>query len=169
MLNGKLYRRSAEGPLLKCLSPEKAHYVLREIHEGSCSNHSGVWSLAEKVIRQGYFWPTLVKNTMEFTKKCESCQKYATLIHSPATPIEPIKIPCPFDQWRIDILGPFPLAPAQKRFIIVAVEYFSKFGIPRVLISDKGTHFQGKKIMAWYKELKIQQNFTTVENPQANR
>ncbi|KAL0386267.1 UNVERIFIED_CONTAM: hypothetical protein Sradi_3021000 [Sesamum radiatum] len=42
------------------------------------------------------------------------------------------------------------------------------FSIPRVLISDNGTQFQEKGIMAWCKELKIQQNFTAVGNPQAN-
>ncbi|KAL0433346.1 UNVERIFIED_CONTAM: hypothetical protein Slati_2668900 [Sesamum latifolium] len=83
---------------------------------------------------------------------------------------------------------------AQKKFIVVAVEYFTKWveakalakitekeminfiwkniicklGVPRVLISDNGTQFQGKTIMAWCKELKIQQNFTAVRNPQAN-
>ncbi|KAL0445859.1 UNVERIFIED_CONTAM: hypothetical protein Slati_1713800 [Sesamum latifolium] len=147
-----------------------------------------------KVTRQGYFWPTLVKDATDFARKCESCQRFASLIHTPATPTEPIRIACPFDQWGIDILGPFPLAVAQKKFIVVAVEYFTKwveaealakitekeminfiwkniicrFGIPRVLISDNGTQLQGKAITAWCRELKIQQNFTAVGNPQAN-
>ncbi|KAL0413602.1 UNVERIFIED_CONTAM: hypothetical protein Sradi_1561900 [Sesamum radiatum] len=112
-----LYKRTIDGPLLKCLDEERAQYVLREIHEGSCGNHSGGRSLAQKIIRQGYFWPTLVKDATEFAKKCESCQR---------------------------------------------------FGIPRVLISDNGTQFQGKAITTWCKELKIQQNFTAVGNPQAN-
>ncbi|KAL0394444.1 UNVERIFIED_CONTAM: Gag-Pol polyprotein [Sesamum latifolium] len=194
MIGNKLYKRTINGPLLKCLDKERAEYVLREIHEGSCGNHSGGRSLAQKVARQGYFWPTLVKDAAEFAKKCESCQRYAALIHSPATPMEPIQIASPFDQWGIDIVRPFAPAVAQKKFMIVAVEYFTKwveveavakiferevinfiwkniicrFGIPRVIVSDNGTQFQGKTIMAWCKELKIQQNFTAVGNPQAN-
>ncbi|KAL0416177.1 UNVERIFIED_CONTAM: hypothetical protein Slati_3449600 [Sesamum latifolium] len=80
--------------------------------------------------------------------------------------MEGIKIACPFDQWGIDIVGPFPLAPAQKKFMIVAIEYFSKWVEAEALakISEK----EGKKIVAWCKELKIQQNFTAVGNPQAN-
>ncbi|KAL2248312.1 UNVERIFIED_CONTAM: Retrovirus-related Pol polyprotein from transposon [Sesamum indicum] len=182
----QLYKRTIEGPLLKCLDPEKAEYVMREIHEGSSGNHSGGRSLAQKVIRQGYFWPTLVKDTKELVKKCETCQKFAVQIHTPTTQMEPVKIACPFDQWGIDILGPFPTARSQKKFIVVAVEYFSKwveaeavakvtegnmiefiwkniicrFGVPRILISDNGTQFQEKKITSWCKELKIQQNFT---------
>ncbi|KAL2231127.1 UNVERIFIED_CONTAM: hypothetical protein Sindi_1707100 [Sesamum indicum] len=190
----RLYKRTTDGPLLKCLDEERANYVMQEIHEGSCGNHLGVRSLAQKVIRQGYFWPTLAKDSRDLVKKCKSCQKYASLIHQPATPIEPVKITCPFDQWGIDIVGPFPVAEAQKKFIIVAVEYFSKwveaeavariserevinfiwrniicrFRIPRILISDNGTQFQGKKITEWCKELKIAQHFTAAANPQAN-
>ncbi|XP_011102168.1 uncharacterized protein LOC105180203 [Sesamum indicum] len=165
MFSGQLYKRTLDGSLLKCLDEERALYVMREIHEGSCGNHSGARSLAQEIIRQGYFWPTLVKDSKELVKKCESCQKYASLIQQPTTSMEPIKIACPFDQWVIDIVGPFPPAQAQKKFIIVAVEYFSKwvqaeavakiserevinfiwkniicrFGIPRILISDNGT------------------------------
>ncbi|KAL0454586.1 UNVERIFIED_CONTAM: hypothetical protein Slati_0797800 [Sesamum latifolium] len=59
MVGDELYKRTVDGPLLKCLDEERAKYVLREIHEGSCGNHSGGRSLAQKVTRQGYFWPTL--------------------------------------------------------------------------------------------------------------
>ncbi|KAK4389700.1 hypothetical protein Sango_2307000, partial [Sesamum angolense] len=69
MIDGELYRRTTEGPLLKCLGPEKTKYVLREIHEGSCGNYSRGRSLAQNVTRQGYFWPTLVKDAQEFVKK----------------------------------------------------------------------------------------------------
>ncbi|XP_011101733.1 uncharacterized protein LOC105179797 [Sesamum indicum] len=172
MLSGQLYKRTLDGPLLKCLDEERALYVMREIHEESCGNHSGARSLAQKIIRQVYFLPTLVKDSNDLVKKCESYQKYASLIHQPAISMEPIKIACPFDQWGIDIVGPFPPAQAQKKFIIVAVEYFSKwveaeavakiserevinfiwkniicrFGKPRILISDNRTQFQGRKI-----------------------
>ncbi|KAL2228596.1 UNVERIFIED_CONTAM: Retrovirus-related Pol polyprotein from transposon 17.6 [Sesamum indicum] len=166
--SGQLYKQTVDVPLLKCLDEERALYVMREIHEGSCGNHSGARSLAQKITRQGYFWPTLVKDFKNLVKKCKSCQKYASVIHQPATPMEPIRIACPFDQWGIDIVGSFSPAQAQKKFIIAAVEYFSKFGIPRVLISDNGNQFQGRKITEWCKELKIAQHFTAVANPQAN-
>ncbi|KAL0303750.1 UNVERIFIED_CONTAM: hypothetical protein Sradi_6243100 [Sesamum radiatum] len=55
MIGDELYRRMVDGPLLKCIDGERAQYVLREIHEGSCGNHSGGRSLAQKVMRQGYF------------------------------------------------------------------------------------------------------------------
>ncbi|KAL2230962.1 UNVERIFIED_CONTAM: Retrovirus-related Pol polyprotein from transposon [Sesamum indicum] len=185
LVDEQLDKRTIEGPLLKCLDTEKAKYVMREIHEGSCGNHFGGRSLAQKVIRQGFFWPTLVKDTKELVKKCEACQKFAAQIHAPTTQMEPVKIACPFDQWGIDILGPFPTARSQKKFIVVEAEAVAKvtegnmiefiwkniicrFGVPRILISDNGTQFQGKKITNWCKELKIQQNVTAVGHPQSN-
>ncbi|KAL0400702.1 UNVERIFIED_CONTAM: hypothetical protein Slati_4100100 [Sesamum latifolium] len=55
LIGDELYKRTIDGPLLKCLGEEKAQYVLKEIHEGSCGNHSGGRLLAQKVTRQGYF------------------------------------------------------------------------------------------------------------------
>ncbi|KAL0447819.1 UNVERIFIED_CONTAM: hypothetical protein Slati_1909800 [Sesamum latifolium] len=103
-------------------------------------------------------------------------------------------IPCPFRQWGIDIVGPFPLAAGQRKFLLVAVDYFTKwveaeplaritkgevmkfiwkniichFGIPREIISDNGRQFQGRKMQEWCQGLRIKQRFTTVAHPQAN-
>ncbi|XP_021817133.1 uncharacterized protein LOC110759389 [Prunus avium] len=59
LLNQILYRRGHSLPLLRCMTPQQGNYVLREIHEGACGDHSGARSLAFKTIRQGYYWPTL--------------------------------------------------------------------------------------------------------------
>lgn len=69
----------------------------------------------------------MVEDAKEFTKKCENYKKFAGLLQSPATPLEALKVACLFNQWGIDILGPFPQAAAQKKFLIVAVEYFAKW------------------------------------------
>ena len=59
ILDGHLYKRSFSLPLLKCLRPSEADFVLREVHEGMCRNHLGGKSLAYKILRQGYYWPTM--------------------------------------------------------------------------------------------------------------
>ncbi|KAL0413090.1 UNVERIFIED_CONTAM: hypothetical protein Sradi_1510700 [Sesamum radiatum] len=46
IIGDDLYKRTVDGPLLKCLDEERTQYVLREIHEGSCGNYSGGRSLA---------------------------------------------------------------------------------------------------------------------------
>ena len=50
-----LYKRGFSQPYLKCLAPDEANYMLREIHEGACGNHSGARSLIHKVVRAGYY------------------------------------------------------------------------------------------------------------------
>ncbi|KAL2248708.1 UNVERIFIED_CONTAM: Retrovirus-related Pol polyprotein from transposon 17.6 [Sesamum indicum] len=151
LVDEQLYKRTIEGPLLKCLDLEKAEYVMREIYEGSCGNHSGGRSLAQKVIRQGLFWPILVKDTKELVKRCEACQKFAMQIHTPTTQMEPVKIACPFDQWGIDILGFFPTARSQKKFIVVAVEYFSKWVEAKAVAKHSKIRLSSKA--SWFDEL----------------
>ncbi|KAL0411630.1 UNVERIFIED_CONTAM: hypothetical protein Slati_3752700 [Sesamum latifolium] len=68
LIGGELYKRGFSQPYLKCISQDKVEYVLREIYEGSCGNHSGGRALASKALRQGYFWPTMRKNTMDLTR-----------------------------------------------------------------------------------------------------
>ena len=46
-------------PYLKCVNKEEVKYILEEIHEGVCEDHVGLRSLVSKVIRTGYFWPTI--------------------------------------------------------------------------------------------------------------
>ncbi|KAI3463696.1 hypothetical protein Pfo_020359 [Paulownia fortunei] len=179
IVDGELYKRGFSQPYLKCLTPTKANYLLREIHEGICGNHLEGKSLAAKALRQGYFWPTIQR---ELVMRCRDCQEHANIQHRPAASLHPIKSPYPFDQWGMDI------------FLIVTVDYFTKwvkaeplaritekkmikflwknvicrFGIPRALISDNETQFTGAKIREWCQGLSIKQFFTSIGNLQAN-
>ncbi|KAL0456208.1 UNVERIFIED_CONTAM: hypothetical protein Slati_0960000 [Sesamum latifolium] len=158
-------------PLLRYLAQEEGLHVLKEIQDGYCGSHIGTWALANKALRAGYFWPTMKQDAHYFVNKCEKCQKHATLIHQPAEPLNVMLSPCPFSQWGMDIVGPFPLAPGQRKFLLVAIDYFTKwveaeplaritegevmkfiwkniicrFGLPRELISDNGRQFQGRR------------------------
>ncbi|KAK4409416.1 hypothetical protein Sango_0014600 [Sesamum angolense] len=59
--------------------------------------------------------------------KSTKCQKHATLKHQPAEPLNDMLSPCPFSQWRMDIVGPFSLATGQRKFLLVAIDYFTKW------------------------------------------
>ena len=65
LLRGTLYKRGVFAPLLKFVGKEDADYVLREVHEGICGNHIGARTLVRKVLRQGYYWPTMLKDATE--------------------------------------------------------------------------------------------------------
>ena len=61
---GSLYKRGFFTPILKCIMGKNTEYVLREVHEGICGNHIGTRALAGKVLRQGYYWPTILKDAL---------------------------------------------------------------------------------------------------------
>ncbi|GJT69459.1 reverse transcriptase domain-containing protein [Tanacetum coccineum] len=70
IINGILYKKSFLGPWLRCVGPSQANYVLREIHEGSCSMHAGTRSVVAKALRIGYYWPTMHKDARALIKAC---------------------------------------------------------------------------------------------------
>ena len=64
LIGGHLYKRSFTGPYLRCLNHSEALYVLAELHDGVCGNHSGGRSLAHRAYSQGYYWPTMKKDAV---------------------------------------------------------------------------------------------------------
>ncbi|RVW74067.1 Transposon Tf2-11 polyprotein [Vitis vinifera] len=164
--------RSFTGPYLRCLGHSEAQYVLAELHEGICGNHTGGRSLAHRAHSQGYYWPTMKKDAAAYVQKC----------------------PWPFAQWGMDIVGPLPAAPAQKKFLLVATDYFSKwveaeayasikdkdvtkfvwknivcrFGIPQIIIADNGPQFDSIAFRNFCSELNIRNSYSTPRYPQSN-
>ena len=178
---GSLYKRGFFTPILKCIAGKDADYVLREVHEGVCGNHIGARALAGKVLRQGYYWPTMLRDVTDLVRKCKIFQVHAQISHLPSEPLMSVTSPWPFQQWGLDILGPLPIGKGQCKFIIVAVDYFIKwaeaeslatiteqkicnfvwrniicrFGIPRALVSDNGKQFDNAKFRDFCAELGI--------------
>ncbi|XP_013617539.1 PREDICTED: uncharacterized protein LOC106324062 [Brassica oleracea var. oleracea] len=76
-VEGEIYKWRFSGPLMTCAEGEKARRVMEEVHSGSCGNHSGRRSLAGKIKRHGYYWPTMIKDCEKFARKCEKCQSPA--------------------------------------------------------------------------------------------
>ncbi|XP_065639091.1 uncharacterized protein LOC136071563 [Quercus suber] len=68
LMDEVLYKRDFFQPYLRCLASDEANYVLREVHEGACGNHSGARSLVHKVIHAGYYWPTIQADAKAYVK-----------------------------------------------------------------------------------------------------
>ncbi|RDX87782.1 Tf2-9, partial [Mucuna pruriens] len=194
ILSQQLYRRGFSFPLLRCLEGDELSYVIKEVHEGVCGTHIGGRALASKIARAGYYWPTMKRDCMDYVKKCDKCQRFAEGHKAPLENLHHVTSPWPFFKWGVDILGPFPPAPGQIKFLIVAVDYFTKwveaepietitaerikrfywkkiicrFGLPAEIVSDNGTQFASKGTAEFCKELNIKQVFTSVEHPQSN-
>jgi len=96
ILNDTLYKRGFSMPYLKCVNEKEAKYILEEIHEGICGDHTGPRSLVGKVIKTCYFWPTLQMDAREFVKRCDKCQRFGNVQRLPAERLTPIASPWPF-------------------------------------------------------------------------
>jgi hypothetical protein len=96
MLQGTLYKKGFSLPYLRCLTSAEAEYVLREIHEGICGNHSGARSLSKKIVRAGYYWPSIQVDANKFVQHCNKCQRFTNLLHSPPEELTPMTAPWPF-------------------------------------------------------------------------
>jgi ribonuclease HI len=74
VVNGELYKSGVTEPWLKCTS-EKGLELLKEIHSGFCGAHIGTRALTGKVIKQGFYWPTINIDAKALVRQCEACQK----------------------------------------------------------------------------------------------
>ena len=68
VLNDELYERGFSQPYLRCVEEEEeeAKYVPEEVHGGICGDHMGAKSLARKIMKVGYFWPTMQQDSADF-------------------------------------------------------------------------------------------------------
>ena len=127
MIDGQLYKRSLGGLYLMCLTPEQGQYVIAKLHEGICGNHPGGRTLAHRAHTQGYYWPTMKSDVADYVKKCDPYQRMSPILKSLVQDLVSISSPWPFAQWGIDIVVPLPTTLAQKKLLLVAIDYFSKW------------------------------------------
>ena len=83
LMDEVLYKRGFSQPYLRCLAPDEANYVLKEVHEGAYGNHSGAKSLIHKVVRAGYYWPTVQVDAKTYVKVCDKCQRFSNVPRQP--------------------------------------------------------------------------------------
>jgi len=127
MIDGELYRFGFTYPLLECVHGEKGTRIMAELHEGICGSHVGGQALAARTLRAGYYWPTMKEDYKKYAQCCKQCQQHADWHKAPPEELKSIYSPWPFHTWRIDILGSFPLAIRQMKYLVVAIEYFTKW------------------------------------------
>ena len=90
---GSFYKRGFFTPILKCIAGKDTDYVLREVYEGICGNHIGARALAGKVLRQGYYWPTILRDATDLVRRCKICQEHAKISRLPSEPLTSITSP----------------------------------------------------------------------------
>ncbi|XP_024009904.1 uncharacterized protein LOC112085120 [Eutrema salsugineum] len=187
------YIADREAPTDKWEARKLKAQIMHEVHSDACGNHSSGRSLAIKIKRHGYFWPTMVKDCKKFTAKCEKCQRHAPTIHQPTELLSSISSPYPFMRWSMDIVGPL-YRSKQKRFLLVLTDYFSKWveadsyasikdvqvehfvwkniicrhGVPYEIVTDNGSQFISTRFEAFCKKWKIRLSKSTPRYPLGN-
>ncbi|XP_019104863.1 uncharacterized protein LOC109134909 [Beta vulgaris subsp. vulgaris] len=163
-----LYKKAFNRPLLKCITREDGLDVLKELHEGACASHIEGRALGDKTLRTGYYWPTLKEDSLVYAKKCDSWNGY---------------------------LGAISCNAGHKKFVIVAVDYFTewveakamrgittndikgfiwkniitRFGMPQSIVFDNGPQFEMPKLKEGLVDKDIKAHFAAIAHPQANR
>nr|ACY01934.1 hypothetical protein [Beta vulgaris] len=177
----------------RCIPEWEVHDILKHSHSLPCGGHAGPSKTVAKVLQSGFYWPTLFHDASMFVKSCDACQRTGNISRRhemPQTPILEVEL---FDVWGIDLMGPFP-SSSGNNFILVAVDYVSKwveaiasptndskvvmkmfkkiifprFGVPRVVISDGGSHFHKRTFEALLKKYGVYHRTGLAYHPQTS-
>ncbi|KAK1258009.1 hypothetical protein QJS04_geneDACA012714 [Acorus gramineus] len=194
---GILFRASFYGELHGCLDDEEAYTVVEEAHSKVYGGHVNAQMLAKKVLRMGYYWPTLEGDCNKYVLHYVQCQTHANKIHAPAFSLHPMTSPWPFSMWALDKVGPFRDTvenTTQKAFILTATKYFTKwvkaesyvliksptlahfvcthilarFGTPIMIITDNGHQFISQEFQDLCDKHHIELHHSTPYYPQGN-
>ena len=188
-----LYRHYADQVIRRCVPEDEMHSILNHCHTLPCGGHFGGQRTAAKVLQSGFYWPTLFKDAHQFVSTCDKCQRMGNISKKDEPPMHPILEVELFDLWGIDFMGPFP-ASYSNLYILLAVDYvskwveaiptrtndakvvaqflrsniFSRFGTPRALIIDNGTHFCNKVIDKVLQKYGVRHRTSLAYHPQSN-
>ena len=188
-----LYRHCADKVIRRCVPEDEMQSILNHCHTLPCGGHFGGKRTSAKVIQSGFYWPTLFKDAHQFVSTCDKCQRMGNISRKDEPPVHPILEVELFDLWGIDFMGPFP--PSYNNlYILLAVDYvskwveaiptrtsdakvvaqflrshiFSRFGTPRALITDNGTHFYNKVIDKVLQKYGVCHRTSLAYHPQSN-
>nr|GFA73241.1 reverse transcriptase domain-containing protein [Tanacetum cinerariifolium] len=164
-----LFRTCSDQIIRRCMDGKETIDILKACHSGPTEGHYGANYTSKKVFDSGFYWPMIYKDAFELVKCYDSCQRQGKISQRDEMPHNSIQVYEIFDVWGIDFMGLFPSSKGNK-YILVAVDYlskwveakalptndarvvvkflkslFSRFGTPKAIISDRGTHFCNDK------------------------
>ena len=173
-----LFKRGADLIIRRCVPEGEQSKILKECHSSPYGGHFVGDKTAHKILQSGFYWPTIFKDCFEWVKLCDQCQRMGNISKRHEMPLQGILVVQLFDVWGMDFMGHFPVSFGNI-YILLAVDYVSKwveaaacprndantvvgflqrnilsrFGTPRTIISDGGSHFENKvfdKLMSRY-------------------
>jgi hypothetical protein len=161
-----LYRVCVDGLLRRSIPTFETRKILEHCHSSPYGGHYGAFRTNAKVWQSGFYWPTMYDDAKSFVRCCSQCRRHGNINTRDAMPLTSNLQIDIFDVWGINFMGPFPNSEGCE-YILVAVDYVSKwvevlpcqdvdamhskkmfykvifprYGVPRIVISDGGSHF----------------------------
>ncbi|KAL5540766.1 hypothetical protein UlMin_044089 [Ulmus minor] len=188
-----LFKQCADQMIRRCIPREETDSILQQCHSSPYGGHFRGIRTANKVLQAGFYWPSLFKDAHSFATQCDRCQRMGNISRKHEMPLNNILEVELFDVWGIDFMGPFP-SSFGNQYILVAVDYvskwveagafptndakvvtrflkkniFTRFGTPRAIISDGGSHFCNRQFSALLTKYGVRHKVATPYHPQTS-
>ncbi|GKB06935.1 reverse transcriptase domain-containing protein [Tanacetum coccineum] len=187
-----LFKVCADQVIRRCVFGQEAHNIFMACHDGHTGGHHGANYTAKKVFDSGFYWLTIYRDAHDLVTRCDACQCQGKISQRDEMPQNAIQVCEIFDVWGFDFIGPFPSSRGNK-YILVAVDYLSKwvkakalptndarvvckflkslfarFGTPRAIISDRGTHFCNDQLAKVMLKYGVTHRLSTSYHPQTS-
>lgn len=188
--SGKLFYLEKDGKMATCILEGQIDKALADAHDTHGHFTHGITAGR---LHGTYYWPTRNADIARWTRTCISCQRVAPLKKS--GDIRRIVQMRPMDMWGMDYIGPInpPCAATGARYILIIVDYFSRFlfgralaeatmqatmdtilnhvvpiwGWPRSIYSDNGSHFTGAEIQTMFRNFGVTHFAAAISHPSA--
>lgn len=147
-----------------------------------------------QILNTRYYWPTIHKDVGRYIRKCDRCQRMGRPTKYDEMPLFPQVVITPFDKWGLDFVGPIDLPSNGKSYILVCTNYvtkwvevkamkhardnkvveflyediFTRYGVPREIVTDQGAQFTSTLIATLVNEYNIKHKKSTPYHPQAS-
>ena len=124
----KLLIMGTDGVLRRCVTATEVPAILEACHDSVCGGHFSGQFTGQKILKAGYYWPSLFRDAHEHVRKCDACQHYARNDLRMEMPLH-VSLPLvPLEKWGIDYVGEVhPKSSKGMSYIVVATEYLTKW------------------------------------------
>ncbi|KAM1432438.1 hypothetical protein ACFXTO_014971 [Malus domestica] len=188
-----LWKYCPDQIIRRCVHDFEFHSILSFCHTYACGGHFGTQRTALKVLQCGFYLPSIFKDARIFCLTCDKCQRIGNIsAKDQMLQVSILNVEI-FDVWGIDFMGPFHSSHGFL-YILLAVDYvskwveakatrtndsrvvvdfiktnlFARFGMPRVIINDGGSHFCNRTIAALLRKYNANHKVSTPYHPQTN-
>jgi hypothetical protein len=195
ILDGNLYWKDPGGILLNFFLKDEVDKLLKDFHAGICGGHLSWKTTANKILRDGFYLPTLFVGVHQKVTSCHKWKVFKGKRNLFPLPMKPISVEASFQKWGLEFIGEIhPPSSGQHKWILTATDYFTKwievvpcrqvtdsviikffetnimsrFGCPRKIITDNAVTFRSKKLVEFCSKYQITWGHSTAYYPQGN-